>query len=76
MAVCWLEARALAVRVQSHAQGIHFYKTITLPPLRSEAREAPPKFCQERLADDTGFPMVFTDKSMVGQDMNKGQSEF
>jgi hypothetical protein len=61
-----------SVRLQRHAQGIHYYKSIPVPPLSALGQETRLAFCRKRLDDRSSFPIVFTDESTVGQDMNKG----
>jgi hypothetical protein len=61
-----------SVRVQRHENGIHFYKTIPVPPLSDNAKAMRVQFCQERLAAHDHRPIIFTDESTVGQDMYLG----
>jgi hypothetical protein len=59
-------------RLARHDGGVHFYKTIPVPPLDDEHKQARVRFCHERCHCTRGFPTVFTDESMIAQDLNKG----
>jgi transposase len=61
-----------SVRKTRHANGLHYYNSTPVPPLSDQAKAQRVKFCQDRLQSNDDLPIIFTDESTVGQDMNKG----
>jgi transposase len=63
-----------SVRCKRLLEQFHFYKTIPVTPISDDARGVRVAFTRARIA----YPLhldpatVFTDESMVGQDMNRG----
>jgi hypothetical protein len=58
-----------SIRHQSHD---HAYGSIVVPRLTPEAMQARGAFAQLQVGNDDGLPIIFTDESMMVQDLNLG----
>jgi transposase len=61
-----------SVRVQRRKKGYGFYRSIPVPPLTPRRRQTRVQFCKWQDEHWTGCPIIFTDESMVAQDLNQG----
>jgi transposase len=60
------------VRKIRHEQGYHYYDTIPMPGLGPITRANRVEFCRRYLADPNPLPIVFTDESMICQNLKRG----
>jgi hypothetical protein len=60
------------IRKIRHQHGYHYYDSVAVPPLSSEAKARRVAFANQRLAEALKRPVIFTDESTVMQDLNIG----
>jgi hypothetical protein len=60
------------VRRVRHRENYHYYAFVPVPPLDASAKERRIQFFQVELARTDGLPIIFTDESMLRQDLNLG----
>jgi hypothetical protein len=55
-----------------HENKFHYYDSIPVMPLGAAAKANRMAFCRQQLARADELPVIFTDQSMICQDLNKG----
>jgi hypothetical protein len=63
--------REMARRIR-HQNGDHYYECVPVPRLSPEAQMTRVTFAQNQVANHDGLPIIFTDESMVAQDLDRG----
>jgi hypothetical protein len=61
-----------SVRRIRHSKGYHYYQCIPVPRLTAEAKRKRVDFALAQVENDNDLPIIFTDESMVAQDLNLG----
>jgi hypothetical protein len=55
-----------------HENGYHYYESVAVPRLSAENKRARVAFAEAQIAQHDRLPIIFTDESMVAQNLNKG----
>jgi hypothetical protein len=61
-----------SVRRLRNQNGYHYYQCAPMPRLTETAKERRLAFAQAQIANHDALPVIFTDESMVAQDLNLG----
>jgi hypothetical protein len=60
------------VRLIRHRQGYHYYDCVPVPRLKRESKGRRVAFAERQIKNNDDLPIIFTDESMVAQDLNLG----
>jgi transposase len=61
-----------AARQIRHQNGYNYCSCVAVPRLTAEARQKREEFAGQQVANDDGPPIIFSDESMIAQDLNRG----